>query len=103
MVLMNNIRGALLPALDSVMTCHPDYVVMGMSAETFWDGLEGSAKLQRKLEKRAKTGVAMGSDACQAALDATARASSGSAWSRRTCRSATARCTGSSPTAATRS
>jgi maleate isomerase len=68
MVLMNNIRGALMPALDSLLSCHPDYIVMGMSAETFWDGLDGSLKLQRRIEKRAKTGVAMGSDACQAAL-----------------------------------
>lgn len=68
MAMMDNIRGALMPALDAVMSCHPDYVVMGMSAETFWDGLQGSAKLQRKMEKRAGVGIAMGSDACQAAL-----------------------------------
>ncbi len=68
MVMMDNIRGALLPALDSVMSCAPDYVIMGMSAETFWDGIDGSLKLQRKMEKRAGVGVAMGSDACQAAL-----------------------------------
>ena len=68
MVMMDNIRAALMPALDSVMSCSPDYVVMGMSAETFWDGIAGSAKLQKKMEKRAGVGVAMGSDACQAAL-----------------------------------
>ena len=68
MVMMNNIREALMPAVDAVMTCSPDYVIMGMSAETFWDGLKGSKELQRKLEKRAKVGVAMGSDACRAAL-----------------------------------
>jgi maleate isomerase len=68
MVMLNNIRGALMPALDSVMSSHPDYIVMGMSAETFWDGLDGSRKLQGRMEKRAKVGVAMGSDACQAAL-----------------------------------
>lgn len=68
MVMMDNIRAALMPALDSVMSCSPDYVVMGMSAETFWDGLEGSAKLQARMEKRAGVGIAMGSDACQAAL-----------------------------------
>ena len=41
---------------------------MGMSAETFWDGLEGSVELQRRIEERAGVKVAMGSDACQAAL-----------------------------------
>jgi maleate isomerase len=68
MAMMDNIRAALMPALDAVMSCHPDYVVMGMSAETFWDGLQGSVKLQRKMEKRARVGIAMGADACQAAL-----------------------------------
>jgi maleate isomerase len=48
-------------------------VVLGMSSETFWDGMEGSKKLQRKLEKIAKRGVAMGSDACRAALRAYGR------------------------------
>jgi len=71
--MMDNIRGALLPALEAVLTCHPDYVVLGMSSETFWDGLRGSEKLKRSLERRAKTGVAMGSDACRAALRACGR------------------------------
>ena len=73
MVMMDGIRRALFPALEAVLTCHPDYVVLGMSAETFWDGLAGSKKLQRKLEKVAKRGVAMGSDACRAALRAYGR------------------------------
>jgi len=68
MTMMDNIRGALLPALDAVMSCSPDYVIMGMSAETFWDGLKGSAALQKTMEKRAGVGIAMGSDACRAAL-----------------------------------
>jgi maleate isomerase len=73
MRMMDNIRGALLPALRSVMTCHPDYVILGMSAETFWDGLKGSTQLQKKLERVAKCGIAMGSDACRAALRAHGR------------------------------
>ncbi len=72
MRMMNDIRGALFPALEAVMTCHPDLVVLGMSAETFWDGLAGSRQLQRKLDKVARRekcgGVVMGSDACRAAL-----------------------------------
>jgi maleate isomerase len=71
--MMNNIRGALLPALDAVMTCHPDYVVLGMSSETFWDGLAGSSSLRKRLERKAKVGIAMGSDACRAALRACGR------------------------------
>jgi maleate isomerase len=70
MAMMDDIRGALFPALDAVLTCDPDYVVLGMSAETFWDGLEGSRDLQKKLDKVAQRGICMGSDACQAALKA---------------------------------
>jgi maleate isomerase len=73
MAMMDNIRAALFPALEAALSCDPDYVVLGMSAETFWDGLEGSRELKRKLEKTAKRGVAMGSDACRAALRAYGR------------------------------
>jgi maleate isomerase len=74
MVMMDHIRGALFPALESVLSCDPDMVVLGMSAETFWDGLDGAKQLQRKLERAAKKRpVAMGSDACQAALRAYGR------------------------------
>src|SRR5258708_3999227 len=73
MVMMDNIRTALFPALAAVLSCDPDFVVLGMSAETFWDGLQGSRRLKKKLEKTAKRGVAMGSDACRAALRACGR------------------------------
>ena len=56
-----------------MLTCDPDYVILGMSSETFWDGIEGSRKLARKLRSVAKRGVAMGSDACRAALAAHGR------------------------------
>lgn len=68
--LMNDIRATLMDSVDAVMTCSPDYIVMGMSAETFWDGLEGSVELQHRVEERAGVKVAMGSDACRAALKA---------------------------------
>ena len=66
--MMDNIRGAMMEAIDRVMTCEPDYLVMGMSSETFWDGLDGSHKLKQRVEARAGVKVAMGSDSCQAAL-----------------------------------
>jgi len=71
--MMDSIRGALFPALEAALTCDPDYVVLGMSSETFWDGLQGSNQLKKKLEKAAKRGIAMGSDACRAALRAYGR------------------------------
>ena len=59
-----------MDAIDSVMTCSPGYVVMGMSAETFWDGSGRADRLHKAFEERAGTGVTMGSQACDAALKA---------------------------------
>ena len=69
-LMMDDIRRALPAAVESVMTCSPDYVILGMSSETFWDGMEGSRRLRRRMERIAGVGVAMGSDACRAALRA---------------------------------
>ena len=66
--LMENIRAEMDSAVDRVMTCNPDYFVMGMSSETFWGGLAGSVELKAKLEERGGIPVTMGSDASQAAL-----------------------------------
>ncbi len=68
--LMDNIRGAFDDSLDRVMTCRPDYIVMGMSAETFWDGLAESERMRARVMERTGLGVAMGSDSCRAALAA---------------------------------
>src|SRR6266542_6314973 len=57
--LMDNIRKEMLRAVDEVMTCEPDYLIMGMSSETFWDGLEGSKKLHQRVEARAGVKVSM--------------------------------------------
>ena len=57
--LMENIRKEMLRAVDNVMTCEPDYLIMGMSSETFWDGLEGSRKLHERVEARAGVKVSM--------------------------------------------
>lgn len=66
--LMQNIRGSLEEAIARVITCEPDAIIMGMSSETFWDGLDGSKRLQERTEKISGRPVVMGSDACQAAL-----------------------------------
>ena len=100
--LMDNIRSEMMNTVDQVMTCEPDYLIMGMSSETFWDGLEGSKRLQERVEQRAGVKVAMGSDASQAGAQALWRQAH-RASSRPTCRSATRRCGASSPIAASRS
>ena len=74
MAMMDSSAARCFPALESALTCDPDYVVLGMSSETFWDGLQGSnAAEARSCDKTAKRGVAMGSDACRAALRAYGR------------------------------
>ena len=66
--LIETVRGELMAAIDRVMTCEPDHLVMGMSSETFWDGLEGSERLRQRVEARAGVKVTMGSDAVREAL-----------------------------------
>ena len=66
--LIETVRGELMAAIDRVMTCEPDHLIMGMSSETFWDGLEGSERLRERVEARAGVAVTMGSDASRQAL-----------------------------------
>ena len=68
--MMDNIRGAMMEAIDRAMTCEPDYLVMGMSSETFWDGLEGSrSSCKQRVEAHAGVKARDGSsDSSQAAL-----------------------------------
>ncbi len=66
--LMDNIRKEWDNALLRVMTCSPDYLVMGMSSETFWGGLERANELRAHMVELTGLRIAMGSDACQAAI-----------------------------------
>ena len=60
----------VLDAVRSVMTCAPDYLVMGMSAITFYGGAQGADAFQRKIERESAVGVSIGSRSCTAALKA---------------------------------
>jgi len=60
----------VLDAVRSVMTCSPDYLVMGMSAVTFYGGAAGADAFQAKVEQEAGVGISIGSHACTAALRA---------------------------------
>jgi len=66
--LVKSIEAAQETAIDRVVTCHPGHLIMGMSAETFWDGAGGAEKLLKRMEERAGVRVTMGSHACEAAL-----------------------------------
>ena len=59
-----------LDAVRSVMTCAPDYLVMGMSAVTFFGGAAGADAFQAKIAREAGVGVSIGSHSCTAALKA---------------------------------
>src|SRR3954469_20449588 len=59
-----------LEAVKSVMTCSPDYLVMGMSAVTFYGGAKGADAFQEKVEKTAGVSISIGSHSCTAALKA---------------------------------
>ena len=49
--LMANIRATMEDAARAVMTCQPHRLVLGMSSETFWDGLEGSKRLMARMSR----------------------------------------------------
>ena len=51
-----------------VMTAKPDYLVMGMSAVTFFDGAKGAEAFQEKVEGVSGVKLSMGSKACAQAL-----------------------------------
>ena len=66
------IRETIPDAMRDIMTCEPDYIMMGMSAETFWGGLEGNAEFEARLRDIVgpNIGVTSGAAALTAALDA---------------------------------
>ena len=55
-------------AIDRCMTAEPEYLVMGMSAETFYGGWEGNIEFRDHIEKRTNLRVATGAEACKYAL-----------------------------------
>lgn len=59
-----------IEAVRGVLTCYPDYLVMGMSAVTFYGGAEGGAKWKKQIEDVAELKVSVGSEALVAALKA---------------------------------
>jgi maleate isomerase len=60
----------VLDAVRSVMTCAPDYLVMGMSSVTFVGGAKGADEFLRRIEAESGIGASIGSHSCIAALKA---------------------------------
>ena len=68
--LLGQVDAAFETALRDVMTCEPDYLVMGMSAPTFWGGREGNAAFRERARRLSGLEVTTGAEACSAALAA---------------------------------
>jgi maleate isomerase len=59
-----------MDAVRSVMTCKPDYLVLGMSAITFYGGVQGSLDFKKKVQDVAAIGASTGAESVAAALHA---------------------------------
>ncbi|WP_280355797.1 maleate cis-trans isomerase family protein [Nocardia otitidiscaviarum] len=66
--LLEQIRAEIGAACERVLTCEPDYMVMGMSAETFWGGVEGNRQFVQQIHDITGLRVATGAEACRRAL-----------------------------------
>lgn len=58
----------LLPSLDRLMSANPDRVIMAMAVPCFWNGVEGCAQMQAKLDARAGVPVMLPPTAVAASL-----------------------------------
>ena len=65
------IRKTIPDAMRNIMTCEPSYIMMGMSAETFWGGLEGNKEFEDRLREQIgpDIGLTSGAAALRDALD----------------------------------
>lgn len=66
--MMAQVRTSIEAALDTAMACSPGAVVLGMTAETFWEGTMDAEALQTHLEARSGIAVTLGAQACLAAI-----------------------------------
>lgn len=67
--LLGQIRESIRVAVRDVATCLPTAMIMGMSAETFWGGVEGNAAFERRITEQSGLPVTTGAAACRSALE----------------------------------
>lgn len=60
----------VMDSIKSVMTCEPDYLIMGISALSFFGGIKGADNFVRQIEDASGLRVTVGSHATAAALEA---------------------------------
>jgi maleate isomerase len=66
--LLLQIRASIANAVRDVMTCQPDHLIMGMSAETFWGGVDGNRAFEARMAEATGLGVTTGASACRDGL-----------------------------------
>jgi len=71
MAFIEAIRHTIPLSIRDVLTAEPDYIMMGMSAETFWGGLAGNDEFQARLREQIgdDIGLSTGANAVVDALD----------------------------------
>ncbi|MEE4174091.1 MAG: hypothetical protein V2I57_07555 [Xanthomonadales bacterium] len=60
----------VMEAVHGVLTCAPDYLVMGMSAVTFYGGARGARTWKERVESESGLGISIGSESLAAACEA---------------------------------
>lgn len=68
--LVEHIKATLDDAIGGVTTADVNHVIIGISAESFWDGIDGAQVVKDRLEALAGCEVTLGSAAARAALEA---------------------------------
>ena len=68
--LLAQIRESIRVAVRDVMTSDPTYMLMGMSAETFWGGVAGNEAFEQRIFEQSGLPVSTGAASCRAALEA---------------------------------
>jgi len=72
MKFLDMLRQTIGASIESLMTCKPDHVMMGMSAETFWGGIKGNDGFVDRIQEAVglDTGLTTGANAVISALEA---------------------------------
>ena len=69
LALLEQIRASIQTAIRDVLTCRPDHLLMGMSAETFWGGVAGNDAFEQRVKEQSGLGVTTGATATRLALE----------------------------------
>lgn len=68
--LMSRVDASVDDATEQAAAVNPDHMIMGMSSETFWEGVEGNTSFEARVRNLTDTNVTTGAAATEAALSA---------------------------------